>query len=190
MLALSSMISDARYTLRVLGIIRLLKMGLSTAESPGSDPIVKVLACLQVVALLMYQVLENMFYLTTKGVIPRSLLEKLGRIEKWPLWSARFLLSYFLLQFLKLWRECRIDKEAVSDRSDEKQGEEGKRKSGMLSMDREWWKTSISTILWTPLCVHWSVKGGIGIPNALCGTFGFLAGAGGLYDMLKEAEEN
>ena len=129
MLALSSMISDARYTLRLLGIIRLLKMGLNPAENPASDPIAQVLSYLQVMALLMYQVLENMFYLTTKGVIPRSLLERLGRIEKWPLWSARFLLSYFLLQFLKLWRGCRMDKEAVSDRSDEKQGEEGKSRS-------------------------------------------------------------
>ena len=173
MLALSSMISDARYTLRLLGIIRLLKMGLGTAENPASDPIAQVLSYLQVVTLLLYQALENVFYLTTKGVISRSHLERLGRIEKWPLWSARFLLSYFLLQFLKLWRGCRMDKEAVSDRSDEKQGEEGKSRSGILPRDREWWKSSISTILWTPLCVQWSLKGGIGIPNVFCGIFGF-----------------
>lgn len=172
MLALSTLISEARYTLRLFGIVRILGLGLSP-NTVSRDPWIRTLTRLQILMLLMYQATENVVYLCAKGIIPKTRIERHTRLGKWSLWSARFLLGYFLLQIIKLWRDYFLWKD---------RGE-------TVLQDREWWKSLISSSVWTPLCIHWSLERGLGLPDGLFGIFGFVAGAWGLNDMFKEARK-
>lgn len=47
---------------------------------------------------------------------------------------------------------------------------------------RAWKKSFVSNLLWAPLCVHWSLEKGIGIPSSTTGFVSFLAGAWDLRD--------
>lgn len=194
MLILSSLVSDARYTLRLLGVIRLLNLDLSIDKGSSSNLGTRMLSCLQICMLLMYQASENVFYLARKGIISQSFLERYSRIRKWSLWSARFLLGYFSLQFIKLWRDWTLSTGSESDslkysmkKPDEEQTDENKIEYGTVLEGHEWWKSLVNTTIWTSLCVHWSLERGIGFPDKFCGLSAFVAGAWGLHDMFKEA---
>ena len=199
MLALSTLISEARYTLRLLGLIRILGLGLSSC-TVSRDLWIRALTRFQILMLFMYQATENAVYLCAKGIISKPLIGRYTRLGRWSLWSARFLLAYFLLQVIKLWRDCFLwscsdDRTCVSseDRAESPKGlcEEGenerKRQGEAVLQGREWWKSLVSSSIWTPLCVHWSLEQGLGLPDGLFGIFGFVAGAWGLNDMFKEA---
>ena len=199
-LAISSLASEARYTCRLFGLIRLLNLALGINQVPR-DRWIRTLEFLQVFTLVLYQALENVSYMAIKGVIPKHLIEKYGCIGKWHLWSARFLLGHTVLQFLKLKRDyvlsrrvrgsCLDLREMNNLSENPRKYELRKRKQGHETIleDREWWKGLTSGIMWTPLCVHWSVEGGIGIPADVVGLLSFVAGAWGLRDLWKQTRD-
>lgn len=137
--------------------------------------------------------------MAAKGVISKPFLEKYGYIGKWYLWSARFLLGNIVIQFFKLWRDAALargvdgldSKETKSPSENPSKDHvcRNKQEDGRRFEDREWWKSLTANTIWIPLCVHWSVDGGIGIPANLAGIFSFLAGAWGLHDLWKQTRE-
>ncbi|KAL3473962.1 hypothetical protein BJX99DRAFT_232424 [Aspergillus californicus] len=177
LLALSSLMSQARYMLRLLGIFPLLAWGSSTLKSPPSDPIMHILTLLQVVSNIIYQSLENASFLSTKGVIPKRFIDRYGGAGKWDLWSTRAWFGHIFLQYFVLWRARVLRSKA------EAEGVSKEKRTALNAEVRAWKKSLVNNACWTPLCLHWSVEKGIGFPGHLTGFVSFLAGAWGFYDL-------
>ncbi|KAL4778468.1 hypothetical protein BJX76DRAFT_139502 [Aspergillus varians] len=177
LLALSSLMSQARYMLRLLGLPPLLAWGSATLKSPPSDNIMYTLTLLQVVSNVIYQSLENVAFLSAKGVIPKRLLERWGGTGKWDLWSTRAWLGHIILQYFVLWRARELHNAAQAE------GASKEKQDALKAEVRAWKKSLVNNACWTPLCLHWSVENGIGFPGHLTGVVSFLAGAWGFFDL-------
>ncbi|KAL4862223.1 hypothetical protein BDV12DRAFT_207357 [Aspergillus spectabilis] len=177
LLTLSSLMSQARYLLRLQGLPSLFAWGSATLKSPPSDNIIYVLTLLQVLSNIIYQSLENVSFLSAKGVIPARILDRYGGAGKWDLWSTRAWLGHIILQYFVLWRAKVLREKAVVEGASK---EEQERLKGEV---RAWKKSLVNNVCWTPLCLHWSVEGGVGFPGQLTGVVSFLAGAWGFYDL-------
>lgn len=97
--------SETRYTIRLLGLVPLWTWGSATLKSPPSDPIIRNLTLAQVAVNMVYQFLENVGYLASKGVISKKWIDRWGGINKWYLWSIRAWFGHIIFQFFVLWRQ-------------------------------------------------------------------------------------
>ena len=194
LLALSSLCSETRYTLRLFGLIQLWTWGSSTLKSPPSDPVIRTVTYLQVLVNLFYQVLENGGFLASKGVIPQRFLDRLGGINKWYIWSIRAWFGHIFFQFIVLWRQRVLQKETLEDNHRDRQLRESRgekvdhvcevaeEQEAMRAESRAWKKSLVNNVCWTPLCLHWCFENGIGFPDKLGGLVSFSAKAWGLMD--------
>ncbi|OJI99380.1 hypothetical protein ASPVEDRAFT_80993 [Aspergillus versicolor CBS 583.65] len=177
LLALAGLMSQARYTLRLLGLPPLISWASETLRSPPSDTIMYVLTLLQIVSNLIYQSLENVSFLATQGVISKRVIDRWGGAGKLGLWSTRGWLGHILLQYFVLWRARELRNNAQAEgASKEKQAE-------LNAEVRAWKKSLVNNACWTPLCLHWSFEDGIGFPAHLVGYVSFAAGAWGFSDL-------
>ncbi|KAL4903285.1 hypothetical protein BDW74DRAFT_54028 [Aspergillus multicolor] len=178
LLALSSLMSEARFMLRLLDLPQLIAWGSATLKSPPADKTIYALTLLQVLANIIYQALENAAFLTTKGVIPKRFLARWGGAAKVDIWSTRAWLGHIILQYFVLWRARVLRKKAEvkAEASPEKREE-------LNAEARSWNKSLVNNACWTPLCLHWSFEDGIGFPGHLVGVVSFMAGAWGFADL-------
>lgn len=131
--ALYSMISDFRMFLRVYGTPQLLEWTLSELQSHKHEPFVaRWIAYLEAVSSLLYQILEDIAYLSSKKVI------HLSSATETKLWvvSCYFWAAYVQLEIIRLIR-------------DKLQGKKNLLKPFMVNM------------FWLPLTVHWSSPTGV-----------------------------
>jgi hypothetical protein len=177
LLALSALMSETRYTLRLLGLFQLWTGGSETLRYPPSDPALYALKLLQVVVNVVYQALENVGYLASKGIISKRFVDQWGGINKWYICSRRFWFGHILLQFVSLWREGVLRRRRIRRNLVERHD------AGLQADIRAWKKRLISNICWAPLCLHWCFEKWIGFPDKLSGVLGITAGAWGFYDM-------
>lgn len=186
-LALASLASQTRYNLRLFGLLPLWIWGSNTLKSPPADPIIHALTVLQVISNVIYQLLENVAYLSEKGVISKRFVDKYGGAKKWYLWSTRGWLGHIFLQFFVLWRQSVLRKRrlaalrraagSVKAQTDPDQNEE-------LRLEiRAWRKSLVNNACWAPLCLHWSLENGIGIPANLTGLISLSAVAWAVRDL-------
>lgn len=178
LLALSSLFSETRYTLRLFGLVPLWTWGSQTLKSPPSDRLIYALTLLQVVANVLYQALENVGYLASKGIVSKRFVDRWGGIDKWYLWSTRAWFGHIVLQFGVLWRQHVLRKTRAALMSQEKKEEEALR-----AEIRAWKKSLVNNLFWAPLALHWSFEKGIGVPGSVTGAGGFMAGAWGFWDL-------
>ncbi|KAN0067382.1 hypothetical protein V8E54_014472 [Elaphomyces granulatus] len=177
LLALSSLLSETRFTLRLLGLVSAWKWGSDTVRSPPKDRVLRAIAFLQVLTYVLYQSLENLAYLASKGIAGKRLVDRWGGgVDVWYLWSTRAWLSHVVLDFIKLGRENSVKKKMKKMMKKTDDDEEEVRK---------WRKTLLNNLIWAPLYVHWSLERGIGVPESLTGLVGLIAGAWGLHDSWK-----
>ncbi|KAJ5239207.1 hypothetical protein N7468_003826 [Penicillium chermesinum] len=184
--ALSSLASETRYTLRLFGLIPLWVWGSETIKNPPADPVLHALTLGQVISNVVYQFLENAAYLASKGIISKRFIEKYGGVAKWDLWSIRGWFGHIFLQFFVLWRErvlrnrrLAAKKAAGGAKSQELSAEEAEQ----LRLEiRNWKKSLVNNVVWAPLCLHWCLEKGIGIPDSLHGLISLMAGAWGIGD--------
>jgi len=177
LLALSSLFSETRYTLRLFGLVPLWTWGSQTLKSPPSDRIIYSLTLLQIVANVLYQALENVGYLASKNIVSKRFVERWGGIDKLYLWSTRAWFGHIVLQFVVLWRQHVLRKAKAALMSQEKKDE-------LLAGEvRAWKKSLVNSLFWAPLALHWSFENGIGIPGSVTGAGGFMAGAWGFWDL-------
>ena len=177
LLALSMLMSETRYTLRLLGVFQLWTGGSKILRYPPCDPVLHSLKLLQLVVDVVYQVLENVGYLASKGIIAKRFVEQRGGVDKWYLQSRRFWFGHIILQLISLWREGVVRKtRIVRNPVDE-------RDAGLQAEIRTWKQKLISNICWSPLFLHWCFEKGIGFPDKLSGALGATAGAWSFYDM-------
>lgn len=191
LLALSTLISETRYTLRLLGLVPLWTWGSATLRSPPRDRIIYAATLLQVLLNMAYQFLENGAFLASKGVITTALafpsqgVRRDRRIAKWYLWSTRAWLGHVVLQFVVLWRwrVLRLRQAGNKETAAAKETDSPAEDAG--PDDHAWRKSLVSNLVWAPLCVHWSVEQGVGIPGGSTGLLSFLAGAWDLSDVWR-----
>ncbi|KAK2745388.1 hypothetical protein FQN57_003731 [Myotisia sp. PD_48] len=179
LLALASLVSEIRTTLRLFGLLPLWAWGSATYKSPPTDPVLRTVAYTQVTACVLYQILENVAFLTSKGVLSKRVVEKLGALSKWSLWSIRAWLVHILLEFVRISREKQLArrKESGTEKSEESV------KAQHSQRVRQWRKSLVNNVSWLPLCLHWSFEQGIGFPSSLVGIFSLSAGGWGIYDL-------
>lgn len=206
LLALSSLVSETRFTLRLLGLVSAWKWGSDAVRSPPKDRVLRAIAFLQVLTYVLYQSLENLAYLASKGIAGKRLVDRWGGgVDAWYLWSTRAWLGHVVLDFIKLGRESAL----LSKAKEQQQAinytpaadeiattttttllDSVKKKKKKTTDDdeeevRKWRKTLLNNLIWAPLYVHWSLERGIGVPESLTGLVGLIAGAWGLHDSWK-----
>ncbi|KAJ5709780.1 Peroxisomal biogenesis factor 11 [Penicillium malachiteum] len=184
--ALSSLASETRYNLRLFGLLPLWIWGSDTLKNPIADPVIHALTILQVISNVIYQFLENVPYLASKGVISKKWINKYGGIDLWYIWSTRGWFGHIFFQFFVLWRQHVLRKRRMAAKraagnveTEELKAEE---KEELREEIRSWKKSLVNNTIWAPLCVHWCFEKGIGIPENLIGLFSLMAGAWGLRD--------
>lgn len=193
LLALAKLISETRYTLRLFALVSIWTWGSATAKSPPRDRVLRIVAYLEVLSILVYQALENVAYLASKGILGRRLVKRTGGVDAWYLWSTRAWFGYVLLEFVRLGRESvlfrqreeeerkKIRAESTFSESEKSEEEEEARRQEI----RKWRKSLVNNLAWAPLCAHWSLEKGIGLPESVTGFLGFIAGLWGTYDAWK-----
>jgi hypothetical protein len=196
LLTLSSLISEARFTLRLLGLISLWSWGSATVKSPPADYVLRTVAFLQIFANMVYQILENIAYLASKGIAGKRLVSRCGGVKKWYLWSTRAWLGYVILDFAKLGREYSLRKEQSREQKsiqqsaqgivetaiDVARGKGGENEEARKQEVRKWKKSLFTNLAWTPLFLHWSVEQGIGVPDSWTGFLSLVAGTWNVHD--------
>ncbi|PWY87019.1 hypothetical protein BO94DRAFT_535128 [Aspergillus sclerotioniger CBS 115572] len=171
LLALSSLMSETRFTLRLLGLVPLWTWGSHTIKSPPADRILYILTLLQVFVNVIYQALENVGYLASKGIVSKRFVDRWGGIDKWYIWSTRAWFGHIFFQFFVLWRGTVLRKRKMATA-------DSKEKQDALKAEiRSWRKSLMNNVCWAPLCLHWCFEKGIGFPEHLTGFVSFLAGA-------------
>ncbi|KAJ6021144.1 Peroxisomal biogenesis factor 11 [Penicillium herquei] len=185
--ALSSLASETRYNLRLFGLLPLWIWGSDTLKNPPADPIIRALTILQVISNVIYQLLENVPYLASKGVVSKKWINKYGGIDLWYIWSTRGWFGHIFFQFFVLWREHVLRKRRMAAKraaagNVETKELKAEEKEELRKEIRSWKKSLVNNTIWAPLCVHWCFEKGIGIPENLIGLFSLMAGAWGLRD--------
>jgi len=168
---LGSLISDTRTSLRLTGLLPLyiwLKSLTSKKATADMDPALHRAALLQCSAYITYQVLENIYHLGGKGVLPLSIVEKRGGVAKWVAWSCRAWLVGVSSDFIRLWREAELEKaNGASKTAQEKE-----------AFNRKWWNEFMVAAYWMPVAVHYSLypEGLKGMNTGMVGFLGLMAG--------------
>lgn len=195
LLSLSSLLSEARYTLRLLGILTIWKEGADFIANPSNSRITNILDASQLASIAAYQLLENIAYLGSKDIFPQKWIKRLGGIENLYLWSIRGLLAHFVIQLVKLGRENlsrskegsqnKEPKTHIPERQETPEG--GNDKFGSDDHDKGGMKDFVSSSLWTLLCIHWSFPHEVQTMEKLEGGLSFLADFFLLRDFWIEA---
>ncbi|KAL4892254.1 hypothetical protein BDV59DRAFT_55116 [Aspergillus ambiguus] len=180
LLALSALMSETRYALRLLGLVPLWTWGSATLRSPPRDRVLYGLTMLQVASNMVYQALENGGFLAAKGVVSKKWIDRWGGIDKWYLWSIRAWFGHIFLQFLVLWRQLVLRKRKMDEAGEKTTAE---KQAELKAEIRAWRKSLVNNVCWAPLCLHWCFENGIGFPGSLSGVVSFMAGAWGVYDL-------
>lgn len=185
--ALSSLASETRYNLRLFGLLPLWIWGSETLKSPPADPIIHALTVLQIISNVIYQLLENVAYLASKGIVSKRFVDKYGGIDNWYIWSTRGWFGHIFLQFFVLWRQHVLRKRRLAAQRTASGTIESKETKvedheELRKEIRTWRKSLVNNTIWAPLCIHWCFEKGIGIPEHLTGLISFMAGAWALHD--------
>lgn len=185
--ALCTLASETRYNLRLFGLLPLWIWGADTLRSPPADPILHALTVLQVISNVFYQLLENVAYLAGKGVVSKRFVDKYGGMTKWDIWSTRGWFGHIFFQFFVLWRQSVLRRRRVAAQREaagtfETMETKAEDSEALRLEIRAWRKSLVNNAIWAPLCLHWCLEKGIGIPESLTGLISFGAGAWSLHD--------
>jgi hypothetical protein len=135
---------------------------------------------IQVIANILFQVLENGAYLSGKGILSWS---KESQKAAW-LWSSRFWGVHVFLDFVRLGKE-------LLSRMENGEGEKGEGifvKSGESSTEfwRRWRRQLVTDAAYAPLTVHWGMEGGV-FGEEWVGVLGSVAGCAGLWEQWRKS---
>jgi Peroxisomal biogenesis factor 11 (PEX11) len=176
---LGSLISDTRTTLRLTALLPLYAWLRQLLGDTGEqDRYLRIISLIQCISYIVYQFTENVAFLTDHGIIPRRWLGRRADSGKLWLWSSRAWLAGVSCDFLRLFRKALIEREqrAAPTRSKEDTTDAGTERQ--REVDRTWLNELFIASCWLPLCLHYSLEGGLkGMNNGVVGLLGFVAGA-------------
>ncbi|KAK0125482.1 hypothetical protein ONS95_000510 [Cadophora gregata] len=171
--ALSSLISDVRIFARLWGLLGLYSWGKQVWNQDRGDEVVRGIAAIQVVSNILYQYLENMAYLSSKGIWGWS-SEK--QSKAW-VWSSRFWALHVMLDLVRLGRERTEQRKMVKWKGREEEAERAE-----AEFWKRWKRQLLINMAYAPLTIHWSLEKGL-VGQFWVGLFGSVAGLA----KLKEA---
>jgi hypothetical protein len=168
---LGALISDTRTTLRLTGLLPLyiwLRTLLSKNKARDMDPTLRRIALVQCGGYIGFQLLENIYHLAGKGVVPATtIFTQRAPAAKWVAWSCRAWLVGVAADFPRLWRESQIAKSQASTKTAQEKEE----------FDRKWWNEFMVAAYWLPVAVEYSnYPEGVGLNTGVIGLLGMMAG--------------
>jgi hypothetical protein len=191
---LATHLTTTRTTLRLTALLPLYTALRNLLKSPPHDPILHALTLTQTISYVGFQVLENIAHLTDLRILPPSSLFRTNSAPgKFPvgadtsrIWllSCRLWLLGVSLDFPLLFRRAQLE---VLRRQPTSSGHRKVASDEVEVWDRKWWRELFVAGCWWPLCLHWSVDGGVaGVGDGVIGLLGGLAGWEGLMGMWEE----
>ncbi|KAL3423203.1 peroxin 11C [Phlyctema vagabunda] len=177
---LSALISDYRIFTRSWGLIAIYKWGYGAWHAEGGDPIVRSLVYAQVLVNVLFQYLENMAYLSSKGIVGWDTNK-----QNWAwIWSSRFWAAHVGLDLVKLGYEWNVRQQSKKAAA----ASEGE-KSAIVRQDEQTWTANwrremVVNLAFAPLTVHWGLEQGL-ISDFWVGALGSVAGVTGLREVWR-----
>ena len=174
---LGTLISDARTVLRLTALLPLYAwLRDLLADNDNQDSYLRIISQIQCLSYIIFQLLENVAFLSDRGVIPSKWLAKGGGSTKLWLWSSRAWVAGVSCEFLILFRKALIEQNrrniANLAKTDAEEEEHSKQ-----SFDRRWWSEMFVASCWLPLSLHYSLRDGLrGMSTGAVGLLGFMAG--------------
>lgn len=161
---LYSHLSDIRTFIRLWGSLDYAEWAVSSLNNKNPDNVLRYVDYGQIVACMLYQILENIAYVGSHGIISMS-----TPVEN-RLWSVSCIMwaIHVQLDFVKFIRERQLRKKLEAE-----QGEKADLAAIKLA-DKEWLRTFLINCCYTPLSIHWSFETGF-LPDFLVGAFGTFA---------------
>lgn len=179
--ALSDLIGDFRIFVRLWGLLGIWQWGKSLLNNPPADLTLKRIAWAQVFVNVLYQYLENVAYLASKGVLGWS-AERQGRA--W-VWSSRFWAAHVGLEFWRLGYERAVRQAQRKKIENENLETKEHLKERTATAANSWSRDMVVNLAYAPLTVHWSLEKGF-IGDMWVGVLGTAAGAAGLAELWKD----
>ncbi|KAF2264833.1 hypothetical protein CC78DRAFT_532952 [Lojkania enalia] len=194
--SLAETIGDFRIFVRLWGLAGLYTWARSTYAAPlardarTGDRVVRGVVWAQIASCVLFQVLENGAYLSSKGVLTgEAWAGEAGKVRetRWWVWSSRFWAAHVGLEFVRLWALWRLNRKREGEEEKEKDGE----KEGKLIREQRkredwvWWRDLVSNVAYFPMTLHWSVEEGI-LSDLGVGALGAVAGGALLVDAWKQ----
>ncbi|OAG42604.1 hypothetical protein AYO21_03189 [Fonsecaea monophora] len=212
--SLASLISDWRKSQRLTGLIPLytrLRLLMSTTNPAiqALDPVLRGLFFVQCHAYIVFQAVENLCHLHSKGLLPASassLVERRGGFARWAVWSYRAWCLGVVTNFLRLAREAdlvrrreggrrrrRRNRQSISrhgegggrpdgDGHEEGEGDGEEGEAATEEFYRKFWNELLISACWFPIALHISLppKGIRGMNQGISSTLSLVATVMGL----------
>ncbi|KAI2626633.1 hypothetical protein GGR54DRAFT_478492 [Hypoxylon sp. NC1633] len=212
--ALSGLMSDARTFLRLWGLLNMYfwlrrlvvrwrsksiskaqgekgEVGVVRKEDEDDDAVETAISWFQLATCVVFQGLENVAYLSSKGVLGWS-----GQAQRRAgLWSARFWAAFVAAEVGRLFYESgkrgRRSREARFGGAGEV-GTTTKTVAQVQAEEAEWtaaWRKSVvRNLAWAPLTVHWSLERGL-VGDMAVGALASVPGVIQMRDLWKRTAE-
>ncbi|KIW80010.1 hypothetical protein Z517_06625 [Fonsecaea pedrosoi CBS 271.37] len=212
--SLASLISDWRKSQRLTGLIPLytrLRLLMSTTNPAiqALDPVLRGLFFVQCHAYIVFQAVENLCHLQSKGLLPASassLVERRGGFARWAVWSYRAWCLGVVTNFLRLAREADLVRrregrrrrrrsnrqsthrhgegggEPDGDGHEEGEGDGEEGEAATEEFYRKFWNEILISACWFPIALHISLppKGIRGMNQGISSTLSLVATVMGL----------
>lgn len=166
--------SDVRMFMRLWGLLKIWAGAKATYANPPKDLLLRVLAWSQLSSMATYLVLENGFYLGSKGVLKGWTPSKLVRTFRLAVWVF---LGYIVVDYARLWRVWQLRQAKVL-------GGEKEDKIELARQDAAWWRALQVDLAYSPLCFHWGLEGWQ-FTESWAGFLGACAGFVGFREALR-----
>ncbi|CAN6623647.1 hypothetical protein TRVA0_009S02146 [Trichomonascus vanleenenianus] len=147
---LYSLTSDVRTFIRVWASLDYVEWAMYSLKSPNEDWVLRYVDYAQLIACIGYQLLENIAYLGSHGVLPMS-----GKREA-RLWSVSCICwaVHVQLDFIRMFRQKYLNE-----------------KSNTAYSKFDFWNYFLANCAYVPLSIHWSLEQGC-LPDILVGALG------------------
>ncbi|EKD19995.1 uncharacterized protein L3040_002327 [Drepanopeziza brunnea f. sp. 'multigermtubi'] len=179
----SNLLSDVRIFARLGGLLQIYNWGKQVCCEDDGDGIVRAIVAVQVAVNVASQSLENMAYLSSKGVGGWD-----GkRQERAWLWSSRFWATHVGLEVLKegrerlVWERERVKGKGEGDGKEEAATEE-------RAWREKWWRGVVMNAAFAPLTLHWGLENGL-LSEFWVGVLGSIAGVTGMREVWRKSGE-
>ena len=141
---------------RLWALVHVYKWAREVYAKPPRDAIIKTLVWGQVGANAVFQLLENLAYLASKGVLRGEKWER-----RWPTWMAvsnRFWMVQVLLEGLRLLRVRQLswNEDLGAEKVDSQGNGEKEVKIQSEALKKRWKREFYANAGWFPLTLHWS----------------------------------
>ena len=176
--ALGGVCSDFRMAMRLWGMLKLWAGAKATFFSPPKDGVLKVIAFLQLEIMAAYLVLENHYYLWSKGVIKGMKPEAMVKRLRAAIWVF---LAYLVLDFIRLGRVAQLRAAEQNEKGVDADDKDAKAR--LMEQDRAWYGSLQVDLGYFPLCFGWG--GAISLPEWAYGLGGALAGLAKFREALR-----